>query len=490
MSKQHRLFYLTIVSATWILQIFTQASAQDVTATIKLDKRLPEAVEITGRFTDSGLKKRGRNLSFVLDHAGIQGLGARIGDIRLFDGGGRLVANRKMIDGEYLAEGDFSAFVYTVSVQRNKRPSAAAHVSWVSDDSGVLMLGDLIPRVAGDSKISAKVNLSLPQGWEVHSSSALVDENNFVVADVVKAVFFIGNGWRNVPVDGAPISFAIYGERHYSDAEAVQMVREIYADYRKMFDRDPASKIQISIGSLPNTGRPGEWYAETRGTTVTIVSTDMAFKTQSLQRLHEQLRHEIFHLWLPNGIDLKGNYDWFYEGFALYASLKTGVRLNRIRFEDLLDTLSRAHRFDDAIPPKESLIDASENRWAGGNDRVYARGMLVAFLSDIALLQRSNGKRSVEDVIGRIYRDHQNGASEDANAAVLRSLRSYPELLPTIGRYITGKERIEWGNELRVVGLESAPSGLVVTPKPTGSQRAMLDKLGYNNWRKLSRSSK
>jgi predicted metalloprotease with PDZ domain len=116
----------------------------------------------------------------------------------------------------------------------------------------------------------------------------------------------------------------------------------------------------------------------------------------------------MFHLWIPNGVNLTGNYDWFYEGFALYESLKLAVRMNRIGFADFLDTLSRAHTIDSAQSQRISLIQASANRFGGSNTQVYARGMLVAFLTDLAMLQQSKGKKSVDDLLRDLYRTHGN----------------------------------------------------------------------------------
>ena len=53
---------------------------------------------------------------------------------------------------------------------------------------------------------------------------------------------------------------------------------------------------------------------------------------------------------------------------------------NRIRFDDFLDTLSRALTTDRLHSNGLSLIDASKNRFGGANTTVYARGMVVAFL--------------------------------------------------------------------------------------------------------------
>ena len=129
MSKHFRLFYLTIASAVWTLQIFTQAYSQDIIATIKVDKRLPDTIEITGKFTDPGLRRRGRNISFALERAGITGLGSRISDVRLFGPAWEPVGSRRMMEGEYLADADYTAFSYKVTVRHDERASAAATTS-------------------------------------------------------------------------------------------------------------------------------------------------------------------------------------------------------------------------------------------------------------------------------------------------------------------------------------------------------------------------
>jgi predicted metalloprotease with PDZ domain len=228
---------------------------------------------------------------------------------------------------------------------------------------------------------------------------------------------------------------------------------------------------------------------------VTIISSDMPFKAQSVQRVHEQLRHELFHLWIPNGVNLTGNYDWFYEGFALYESLKLGLRVNRISFADFLDTLSRAHTIDSAIPPRMSLIQASGNRFAGLNTQVYARGMLVSFLTDVELLQRSKGKRSIEDLLVEVMRRHRKPQPEaEGNAAVIKILRNQAGAGDIVDKYIEGTSVMDLSTGLSAVGIEDVDPGPVtvlrVKEKLSGRQKALLDKLGYNNWRKLPVLSK
>ncbi len=282
------------------------------------------------------------------------------------------------------------------------------------------------------------------------------------------------------------------GTWSFQDADAERIASEIYREYRSLYGADPIKDPLVVLLPFPQANvSKGTWEAETRGSTVIIASADMPFPSQSLQRLHEQLRHEIFHFWLPNGVNLTGRYEWFYEGFALYQSLKTGVELNRIRFDDLLDTLSRAHTIDSAQTRRLSLIDASAARWAGQETQVYARGMVTAFLCDLILLRDSGGKRSVEDLFRKLFAEHRRPAApDDGNKAILRVLDSYPALGPIVKAYVRGNERFDWTSELAAAGIvnEAVPprTSLQVASKLTGKQKTLLDKLGYNNWRKLT----
>jgi hypothetical protein len=59
-----------------------------------------------------------------------------------------------------------------------------------------------------------------------------------------------------------------------------------------------------------------------------------------------------------------------------------------------------------------------------------------------------------------------------------------------IDRNINGSGAIVWNNELAAAGIQTpdtaAKTGLSLLPKLNGRQKVLLDKLGYNNWRKLS----
>ena len=86
---------------------------------------------------------------------------------------------------------------------------------------------------------------------------------------------------------------------------------------------------------LPQAGAAGNlWSAETRGSTVVLVSGRLPSRLAARAQLDGALTHELFHLWVPNGLALEGEYDWFYEGFTNYVALRAGMRRGQLTFHD------------------------------------------------------------------------------------------------------------------------------------------------------------
>ncbi|HEY0461076.1 MAG TPA: hypothetical protein VGC97_18210 [Pyrinomonadaceae bacterium] len=491
MSKTLKTIFRFAFLCALILQIFTNSRAQNAEIKIKITD---SNAFVEGAFFDVEDAKNVTNFSFSKSYAGVENLGARIADVGLFAQNGQKVNYKKLAEGEFLAENGFQKWNYRANLTP-PGASAMAHVSWIAGEQGILMLGDLLPEFA--EKKGARITFELPEDWRIASVEKRSGENVFEVSEVEKAVFYIGKNWRGTEIDagGTKLNLIISGEWQVTDIEAATAAREIYDFYEKLFGAHSFERAQIYLGKFPADVKTGRWEAETRGASVTIFSSELDFKTQSLQRLHEQLRHELFHFWLPNGVNLAGNYDWFYEGFALYQSLKTAVAMNRIRFDDFLDTLSRAHSIDSLQSRRASLIEASKNRWNGANTQVYARGMLVAFLADALLLQKSKGKISLPDVLREIYRKHGlNAPRQDGNEAILNILQAHRELQIIVDKYVKGTEDITWQTDLEAIGIESATNNfttkLKVKADLNGRQKDLLDKLGYNNWRKNSQPSK
>ncbi|MEJ7624504.1 MAG: hypothetical protein WKF34_10980 [Pyrinomonadaceae bacterium] len=479
---------ITLASAILVvfacnLQIFTQSDRPRVEISVKDTTTIRVSIDFVGY---------GHEIKFVNEYAGIGGLSGRISGLKTTDTQRKPMTYRSLADGTYVADRSIGALSYDVDLKAASDPASRVHVSWLDDDRGVLMLGDLLPQTEGP--LAAWLQLNLPVGWMPSTAERGIGSTLFDVLEPDKAIITIGKNLRqnDERLSDADIQYATPDRWHFTDDEASKMISAIASYYSKILGplKAPRRKqvVLVKLRDQP----PGTWKAETRGRNILIASSDMPFRSQSLQRLHEQLRHELFHLWIPNGVNLSGNYDWFYEGFALYQSLRLGVEANRIRFEDFLDTLSRASQLSAGTHRPISLIEASRQRWAGNSSQVYTRGMIVAFLCDLILLDESRGKSGVTEILEEIYKRHGGGAARlNAETAILSTLRAHERLRPVVDRYITGNETFVIGEYLKLAGLtlgSSHPAQISVEPKLAGRQKVVLDRLGYNSWRKLSDS--
>jgi len=486
MSKKTLSFPKVLVVFGLIIQIVNNSVSQQPEPT-----RMPDGIaEVKGKFLKRPFNQR--NLSFLGNYAGVSGLSERLYDLALLDSQGNSIHFKRFIPGEYVADADITSWRYKVNLKPPANPSAAAHVSWMNHDIAIIMLRDLLPQNLGGS-VRGDVWVSTPMEGKTFPSLPFSDDQlNTDNLDSVVVVMGEDLRAKGDKVDGEDLNTVVNGQWQFTDDDAHHLALEVFRKYGEMFSLQPHGPFQITIAKFPVKVPLDQWEADTRGTSVLILSSDTPFKSQSIQRLHEQLRHEIFHLWIPEGVKLTGNYDWFYEGFALYESLKVGLAVNRIGFDNYLDTLSRAYDIDRHDSHKLNLIEASKQRWNGANTQVYARGMLVAFLCDLALLEHSKGKTSVTDLVAELYRKYRPpAAKEDGNTAVIALMRSHPELVPIVEQYISGSETIAWEPLLKAAGLEADAGGrLTVSARLSGNQKDLLDKLGYNNWRKLPRSKK
>ena len=415
-------FLYTFLSLFLSINIF----AQEIAVKIKVISK--NRISVEGNFKNETTSFT--KLSFLQNYADVTNLAERVENLQMLDNKGGVIETKKLNSGEYLANQKPNSWKYEVNLTPSTKLTDSAHSSWLTENRGLLMLDDLLPQF-GKSAF-AQINFELPNSWNIATSETLINQT-FSVKDIENAVFLIGNNFRErtIQIDKTAISFVFADNWQFTDEEALAMVDSILTEHKSIFKEFPTVKIQIILSPFPQeNSNPERWRAETRGSTVTIISGSLPFKSQAVQRLHEQLRHELFHLWIPNGVNLSGNYDWFYEGFAIYQALRTGVELNQIRFDDFLNTLSRAYQMEQMMSETNSfsLLEASSKRWTGSSNFIYAKGLAVAFLCNIAMLRE---KRNLKDIFRQLYQKYRfPNQIQDGNTAIVRILNSFPELRP------------------------------------------------------------
>lgn len=481
---------------TLLLCLF--CGAQIVARAETLDLRLeiasvsPARVIVSGKFAASpnSAAAAQKRWLFLDAYADAVDLSRRFSKQEFFDSDNAPIASGTKAANEFVTARPAVAWKYEVALEMPKEAVSAAHVSWLRDSHGLLMLADLLPQFETEEKMSARVRISLPAGWKIATVENKTGDNEFSVADAEKAVFLVGKDFteRTARLGKTEFRFAIEGKWSFMPEDAATMSNEILDEYRRTFGEIPQQKFQLILLPLPANLHSDRWRAETRGATIVLLSGAIAFKSIAVNRLHEQLRHEIFHFWIPNALNLSGQYDWFYEGFTLYQALKTGVRLNYIRFEDFLDALSRAINAANAAQnvSRHSLVETSRERWRGGGNLIYAKGMAAAFLCDAALLNKTGGKNSVSDVFREIYRKHNRSIERiDGNAAALAVLKNRGEISEVVIKFIEQPNPIDLKILFESSGLVNVSGAslikLGVNPNLNGRQKKVLEKLGYKS---------
>lgn len=456
------------------------SNAQSLDVKISVSSVAPPRVRVEGTRADGT-----RAWSFLNAYAGVIGLGERIENLSLADAGGQAVDVRKLAPGEYAAEREAARFSYDVKLDPPKRPGDAAHVSWLTNERGLLMLADLLPSPSG----GAKLRLDLPAGWAASSSENLNAGRQYEIADAGKSVFLIGRDVSTRTARRGEMDYAsvLTGSWAFNDDAAARAVGDILKDYEKVLGGTPRRLATVIISPFPSAAPAQSWSAETRGGSVVLLSGQWPSKTMALSRLDGILSHELLHLWVPNGLALEGEYDWFYEGFTLYLSMRAGVRRGQLTFQDYLNAVGRAYDgYRAGVSAQEfSLIEASRRRWNLSPSLVYDKGMLVAFLYDLNLLRRTGGRSSLEDVYRSLFRRHGSASTRaEGNRAVIDALNSMGGMEGFTKRFVEGTAVIDLAGEASAFGLRMEGVGsrtrVAVADGLSREQSDLLRKLGYN----------
>ncbi len=464
-----------------LLCVGASASARSLDVKVTVLSASPARVRVEGR------REAGATAwSFRDSYAGAVGLAGRIENLSLADEGGAAVSFRQLAPGQFTSAKAATRFSYEMKLEPPSFISDASHVSWLASDRGLIMPGDILPLPLAD----ARVELVLPAGWSVSTVEAKNADGSFDAGDAERSVFVVGRGLRERRGHAGrmALTLATAGEWAFTDAEASDAAEEVLKIYEDVTGGLPAPRAMLALLPPPQAVAGSVWNAETRGSTVVLLSGSLPSKLAALAQLNGAITHELFHLWVPNGLKLGGEYDWFYEGFTNYEALRVAMRRGQLTFPNYLDALGREFdAYKSARGGREvSLVEASRQRWSGSTALVYHKGMLVAFFYDLALMRETGGRSSLEAVYRELFRRYgpQGVRTEDGNRAVVEALGAMPGMRDFVERQVVGASEIDLARQIEPFGLRVEPGGarthVGVAASLERPQRELLRKLGYN----------
>jgi len=424
--------------------------------------------------------------SFRNAYAGVIGLGDRVERFEAPDKLRKMMPVHKMAAGEFRSEDKITSFSYAVRLAPPTRASEMSHVSWLAEESGFLMLADLLPQSEETTtNQGVLLELELPAGWSVGSSLLANEKNEYLVMEPDKAVFFVSRSLRKTvgTVDAMKTQLLATGEWVFADADALKAAMSVIKKYFELTGFRLREPSVVMLAPLPVSAGNDQWRAETRGATVMLLLNPRVARKNWIAQLSVIFTHEIFHLWVPNSLSLEGDYDWFFEGFTLYEALLTSLDLRLITFQGFLDTIARVYDSYRSYPDNLSLIEASEQRWTSSVPLVYDKGMLVAFMYDLTARLESNSKNSLADRYRVLFNLQVERAN--SNEVIINLLRTSPATHDFPSAYIESRTGVKLERFLPTFGLAVDAGGqgthLIVSKQLSEEQRRLLRSLGYRH---------
>lgn len=471
-----------------LLLLATVVAAQKEEVTIEL---LPESNAIRVQVSGVPLK----TWSFRDAYAGVIGLGRRIRKFEPLDTPGARNSVRELAPGHFELGETASSVSYEVDLSPPSRAANAAFVSWLTKERGILRLSDLLPlRSVQPGSVARDVQLTIntPQGWGAFSDEEVTALRAYRFSDPDTAIIIVGkNARRSVRnASGDLFKVLVDGAWPFSDQEAMDTLLKVVQLHSEI-TAPPCNQVTLVLSTFPSgAAAANNWSAETRGCNVTLLMGQTPSRVGALAQLGNALTHEVFHLWIPNNVALSGDYDWFYEGFTMYQAARAAVRLGLVTWPEFLNAIARA--YDGSLASTStrplSLVDASKQRWTIGAPSVYSKAMVIAFIYDLNLRNQTGGKRSLDDVYRKVFRDHPRQSAvkqteADGNAVVPTALRSELSSQNFVERFITAPVSIDLKNELAPFGLrveKLVRTHISVSDDLSKRQRDLLKQLGYN----------
>ena len=147
LSTSKRLFLICVIPVFGIFWGTSNLFAQEVFIKIRKADNKNAIVSIEGEFPGKA-RMESRNWKFLNNYADATDITKRIGALKLFDSQGNNI--KKVEAGNFVAVGETGKFNYLVNLDPPRNVTSAAHISWLNDRNGLLMLDDLLPQFGNE----------------------------------------------------------------------------------------------------------------------------------------------------------------------------------------------------------------------------------------------------------------------------------------------------------------------------------------------------
>lgn len=306
------------------------------------------------------------------------------------------------------------------------------------------------------------VRLNYPRGWTL--GTALPQRAGLLLAAnydrLVDSPILLGNHLTRatLSVTGVPVSIVVRSAQN--DIQAGQLrdaMSAMLAAAGAFLGKLPVDRYTF-LYDFGHTGRTSGAWEHSYSSEYAL--PDQPYTPQYGAQVRDMAAHEFFHVVTPLNIHseiiehfnfatpIASQHLWLYEGTTEWAAHKMQLEAGLKPLPDYLAMIVQKARLDrTAFDTTYSLQELSRVSYSDSGQRqygnIYMRGALVAGLLDIKLLELSDGKRGLRDLILDLSKRYgkQRAFPEATFIDTVVTLTS-PEVRDFFARYVLGAERL------------------------------------------------
>ncbi|HEX8474289.1 MAG TPA: PDZ domain-containing protein [Pyrinomonadaceae bacterium] len=476
----------------------TNAAAPDIAYTVSMPEPHTHMLEVEMRVRSAAANARSQvNLVMPVWTPGsylVREYARHVQDFAAKDASGRALAWSKVnkntwrieAGGEREVRATYRVYANELTVRTNELNDR--HAFW--NNAALLMYVD------GQLAAPSTVRVTPPRdNWKIATGlpSVAGERNTFRAEnfDILYDSPFIVSNFKTLDfeVRGIPHRIVIDGEGNY-DAERIRRDTQkiVEASVALMGDL-PYRNYTFILMTHPTAGGGLEHLNSTA-----LIWRRFNFRTDADHTDFLTLvAHEFFHLWNVKRIrpDALGPFDytqenytrllWVAEGITSYYENILTRRAGLMTDKDFLSRLARSFQSLQNTPGRleMSVEEASFDAWieyyrpdeqtVNSAISYYDKGAILGALLDLEIRRRSNGARSLDDVMRYLYTEfagkNRNYTPEDFQRAA--EIAAGASLDDFFRRYVRGREELDYNTALAVAGLRlETVAGDAAKPAP------------------------
>ena len=323
---------------------------------------------------------------------------------------------------------------------------------------------------------SSTLKVKIPEGWEIGTALNKKSSNVFIANSydhLADSPLLLGKlSTAKFNVEGIDVELFVYSTTNQLNADSIlEASKNVLVSARKFMGFNAAPRYSFLMVYLGQSDMTGAKFRGFGALEHKLSSAYVLPEGMQMQRITDIMAHEFFHVITPLNIhsEVIAKYNfakptasehlWLYEGVTEWASDIMQLRNGLFGMEDFLQKISTKMQNNDRYDKNYSLSKMSLESFTpkGGSQfgNIYEKGSLVATLLDIRLLELSNGKKGLRELLIELSKKYGKDRAFDDKTFFDEFVKmTYPQIRDFIDNYIRGTKELPMKEYFAKMGYE------------------------------------